>query len=145
MTKRIELDNIQQKVGAAKLWEYIMYRLQLPVFNVRFNVAKVIEMPTADHLRPQVVKDALVRVDNYLAKITEDREEQILKDLESIEKLVPISEKKNEIEQELSGKVEKAGQYDDGVKTIITKFWKLLEVLPRPGDYQGEPVDDHNQ
>jgi hypothetical protein len=142
MTKRIELDNVQQKVGAAKLWEYIMYRLQLPEFNQRFNVAKVIEMPTADHLRPQVVKIALVRVDNYLAKITEDMEEQILKDLECIDKLVPISEKKNEIEQELSGKVEKAGQYDDGVKTIITKFQELLEVLPKPEDYQGEPVDD---
>lgn len=138
MTKRIELDNVQQKIGAAKLWEYIMYRLQLPEFNVRFNVAKVIEMPTADHLRPQVVKDALVRVDNYLAKITEDREEQILKELESIEKLVPISEKKNEIEQELSGNLAKAGQYDDGVKTIITKFRELLDVLPKPEDYQGE-------
>jgi hypothetical protein len=138
MTKRIELDNVQQKVGAAKLWEYIMYRLQLPEFNVRFNVAKVIEMPTADHLRPQVVKDALVRMDNYLAKITEDTEEQILKDLVNIKKLVIISEKKNEIEQELRGKVEKAGQYDDGVKTIITKFQELLEVLPNPEDYHGE-------
>ena len=94
-TKRIELDNVQQKVGAAKLWEYIMYRLQLPEFHARFNVAKVIEMPTTDHFRPQVVKDALVRVDNYLAKITEDTEEQKLKVLKSIEKLVPISEKKN--------------------------------------------------
>lgn len=142
MAKRIELDNVQQKVGAAKLWEYIMYRLQLPEFNERFNVAKVIEMPTTDHLRPQVVKDALVRLDNYLAKITEDREEQILKGLESTEKLVPISEKENEIEQELSGKVAKAGEYDEGIKTIITKFRELLEVLPRPEDYQGEPVDD---
>jgi hypothetical protein len=30
LTKRIELDSIQEKVGGEKLWEYIMYRLQLP-------------------------------------------------------------------------------------------------------------------
>jgi hypothetical protein len=143
-TKRIELDNVQQKVGAAKLWEYIMYRLQLPEFNQRFNVAKVIKMTPADHLRPQVVKDALVRVDNYLTKITEDTEDQILKDLECIEKLVIISEKKNEIEQELRCKVAKAGQYDDGMKTIITKFRELLEALPKPEDYH-ESFDDRNQ
>ena len=34
--------------------------------------------------------------------------------------------------------MEKAGQYDDGVKIIITKFQELLEVLPNPEDYQGE-------
>ena len=75
-TRRIELDSIQEKVGGEKLWEYIMYRLQLPQFNTGFNLTKVIEMPTTEILRPQPVKDVLRRVDSYINKVTELQEEQ---------------------------------------------------------------------
>lgn len=68
-TRRIELDSILEKVGGEKLWEYIMYRLQLPEFNTKFDLTKVIELPTTEKLRPQLVKDVLrQRVDSYIEK-----------------------------------------------------------------------------
>src|SRR5919112_1073176 len=83
-TRRIELDSIQEKVGGEKLWEYIMYRLQLPEFNTKFDLTKVIEIPTAEKLRPQPVKDALALIDSYLAKVIEKREAKILQKLENV-------------------------------------------------------------
>jgi hypothetical protein len=136
-TRRIELDSIQEKVGGEKLWEYIMYRLQLPQFNTRFNLTKVIEMPTTEMLRPQPVKDVLRRVDNYIDKITERRREQTLIELESAKELPEKTRKEIEIEEELAGKITDAEQDDKGMQKIVTKFAELLQpsALPEPDDY----------
>jgi hypothetical protein len=139
--KRIELDSIQEKVGAEKLWEYIMYRLQLPQFNVGFDYTKVVEMPPTEDLRPQVVKDSLAEIDAYLAKITEKKEEKIQERLETSKKLLEIVEAQNKIESKLLDKVEKARERkDEGLLAIIAKFEELKPHLPKPESYQ-EPDD----
>ena len=136
-TKRIELDSIQRVVGWEKLWEYIMYRLQLHEFNTGFNLTKVTEMPTAEKLRPQPVKDVLQRVDNYIAKVTELREEQILTELKNAKELPEKIKKEIEIEEELAGIITAAEQDDKGLQKIVTKFAELLQpgALPEPDDY----------
>ena len=136
-TKRIELDSIQRVVGWEKLWEYIMYHLQLPEFNTVFNLTKVIEMPTTEKLRPQPVKDVLQRVDNYIAKVTELREEQILTELKNAKELPEKIKKEIEIEEELAGIITAAEQDDKGLQKIVTKFAELLQpgALPEPDDY----------
>jgi len=136
-TKRIELDSIQRVVGWEKLWEYIMYHLQLPEFNTVFNLTKVIEMPTTEKLRPQPVKDVLQRVDNYIAKVTELREEQILTELKNAKELPEKIKKEIEIEEELAGIITAAEQDDKGMQKIVTKFAELLQpgALPEPDDY----------
>jgi hypothetical protein len=145
-THRIELDSIQQEVGAGKLWEYIVYRLQLPEFNTGFDLTKVIERPTTESLRPQEVKDALALIDSYLAKVIEKREAKILQKLENVKELVEIPQKQKEIEEELSNKIAKAAQYDKGVMTIISKFQGLLVNcdLPKPEECQSDGEDDDN-
>ena len=135
-TKRIEIDNIQQKVGAEKIWEYIMYRLQLPEFNKGFDYAKVIEMPQTENLRPKIVKNVMKSVDTYLAVVTEKRNEEIVKELENTKKLIEKSKKENEIEVELTDKVSRAEEYDDGIKTIIAKFKEIIPILPKPESYR---------
>jgi hypothetical protein len=137
-TKRIELDNVQQEVGATKLWEYVMYRLQLPEFNSSFDITKVIQMPKTENLRPQIVKDVLTLVDNYIVRIIESREVQILSELEKLKELVEISKKENDIEEELKGKITKSTKDDEGMKTIVNKFKELLiyGVLPTPEVYK---------
>lgn len=136
-TRRIELDSILEKVGGAKLWEYIMYRLQLPQFNTRFNLTKIIGMPTTEMLRPQPVKDVLQRVDNYINKITENRWTQILTKLESAKELPEKTKKEIEIEEELAGKIADAERNDKGMQKIVTKFAELLQLgaLPEPDYY----------
>jgi hypothetical protein len=136
-TKRIELDSIQRVVGWEKLWEYIMYRLQLPEFNTGFNLTKVIEMPTTEELRPQIIKDVLRRADSYIDKITESQWEQILIELESAKELPEKRKKEIEIEQELAGKILDAERDDKGLQKIVTKFAELLQpgALPEPHDY----------
>ena len=48
-THRIELDSIVEKVGAEALWEYILYRIQLPELTPnKFNIGKVVTVPDAD-------------------------------------------------------------------------------------------------
>lgn len=143
LTKRIELDSIQQEVGAESLWEYIMYRLQLPVFNTGFNLTKVIEMPRTENLRPQVVKDVLAQVDEYLIKVIEHREDLINEQLEKAMKLVDIIKKGIQVEEKLIDKVNVTAEKDDGMKTIIAKFQELSkDVLPKPEDYDEEEDDE---
>ena len=144
-TKRIELDSIQEKVGAEKLWEYIMYRLQLPDFNLGFDYTKVIEMPPTQELRPEIIKRILTAVDAYLAKITEKKEEAIEKKLAKSKKLIEIVEKQNEIQNELLDRIEKVREREDkGLLTIITGFKELLPSLPKPDNYQETDDDENN-
>jgi hypothetical protein len=126
-TRRIELDSIQEKVGGEKLWEYIMYRLQLPEFNTKFDLTKVIEIPTTEKLRPQPVKDVLQRVDNHIDKITEQRRSQIMIEQKNADRLTEKIKKEIEIEEELNGKIRAAEQDDKGLQKIITKFAELLQ------------------
>ena len=50
-THRIELDSIVEKVGAEALWEYILYRIQLPELTPnKFNIGKVVTVPEADDI-----------------------------------------------------------------------------------------------
>jgi hypothetical protein len=131
-TRRIELDSIQEKVGGEKLWEYIMYRLQRPEFNTKFDLTKVTEMPTTEKLRPQPVKDVMQRADSYIDKLTEKRRNQIMIGLKNAEKLPEKIKKEIEIEKELVGEITAAEQDDKGLQKIVTKFAELLQqdVLP---------------
>ena len=131
-TRRIELDSIQEKVGGEKLWEYIMYRLQLPEFDTKFDLTKVIEMPTTEKLRPQLVKDVLQHVDSHIDKITEQRRNQMMIEQKNAKKLPEKIKKEIEIEQELAGIIAAAEQDDRGLQKIITKFSKLLQPDPLP-------------
>ena len=79
-----------------------MYRLQLPEFNTKFNLTKVIEMPTTEKLRPQQVKDVLQHVDNHIEKIIEQQRNQIIIELKNAEKLPEKIKKEIEIEEELA-------------------------------------------
>jgi hypothetical protein len=126
-TRRIELDSIQEKVGGEKLWEYIMYRLHLPEFNTKFDLTKVIEMPTAEKLRPQPVKDVLQRVDSHTDKIIEQRKSRIMIELQNAEELPKKIKKEIEIEKELAGRITAAEQDDKGLQKIVTKFSELLQ------------------
>jgi hypothetical protein len=136
-TKRMELDSIQRVVGWEKLWEYIMYRLQLPEFYTGFDLTKVIEMPATEEIRPQIIKDVLRRVDSYIDKITESRWEQILIELQSAKELPEKIKKEIDIEQELAGKILDAERDDKGLQKIVSKFAELLQpgTLPEPDDY----------
>src|SRR5215207_9436417 len=116
LTKRIELDSIQEKVGGEKLWEYIMYRLQLPEYRTVFNLTKVIEMPRTENLRPQVVKDAIAQLDEYTIKVIEHREDIIFNQLKNANKLAKVTKKEIEIEEKLTEKVEDAAKSDEGMK-----------------------------
>jgi hypothetical protein len=143
LTKRIELDSIQRVVGWEKLWEYIMYRLHLPKFNAVFDLTKVIEMPTTESLYPEPMKEVLRRVGDYLAKITESKEEQILTESKNVKELPEISKKNTEIEEELVGEVTEASHDDDGMKKIIALFEEMQKpgVLPDPDGYnQKRPI-----
>jgi hypothetical protein len=131
-TRRIELDSILEKVGGEKLWEYIMYRLQLPEFNTKFDLTKVIEMPTTEKLRSQPVKDVLQCVDNYFDKIIEQPRNKILTELKNAEKLPEKRKKEIEIEEELSSKITAAERDDKGLRKIVTKFSKLLQPNALP-------------
>ena len=114
-----------------------MYRLQSPEFNTRFNLTKIIEMPTTEMLRPRPIKDVLRRVDSYITKVTELQEEQILIELQSAKELPEKTKKENEIEEELVDKITDAEQDDKGLKKIVAKFTELLRpgALPEPDDY----------
>jgi hypothetical protein len=126
-TRRIELDSIQEKVGGEKLWEYIMYRLQLPEFNAIFDLTKVIEMPATEKLRPQLVKDVLQHLDSYIDKITEQRRNQMIIEQKKAKKLPEKIKKEIEIEEELAGTIIAAERHDKGLQKIITKFAELLQ------------------
>jgi hypothetical protein len=121
-TRRIELDSIQEKVGGEKLWEYIMYRLQLPEFNTKFDLTKVIEIPTGEKLRPQPVKDVLQRVDSHIDKIIEQRKSRIMIELQNAEELPEKIKKEIEIKKELAGKITAAEQDDKGLQKIVTNL-----------------------
>jgi hypothetical protein len=142
-TKRIELDSIQRVVGWEKLWEYIMYRLQLPEFNTGFNLTKVIQMPATENLRPQEVKDVLAQLDEYIIKVTEHREEIIFDQLKNAKKLVEVTKTEIRVEEKLAEKVEDIRDTDEGMKAIVEKFKELKDVLPDPDDYQEDNEDDN--
>jgi hypothetical protein len=126
-TRRIELDSIQEKVGGEKLWEYIMYRLQLPEFNTKFDLTRVIEMPMTEKLRPQPIKDVLQRADSYIDKITERRRNQIMIESKNAKELPEKIKKEIEIEEELAGIITAAERDDKGLQKIVAKFAELLQ------------------
>jgi hypothetical protein len=112
-----------------------MYRLQLPEFNTRFNLTKIIEMPTTEMLRPQPIKDVLQRVDSYITKVIELQEEQILIELQNAKELPEKTKKEIEIEEELVHKITNAEEDDKGLKKIVEKFAELLRPGALPDDY----------
>jgi hypothetical protein len=126
-SRRIELDSIQEKVGGEKLWEYIMYRLQLREFNTKFDLTKIIEMPTTEKLRPQEVKDVLQRADGYIDKLTEQQRDQIMIELKNAEELPEKIKKEIEVEEKLAATITAAERDDKGLQKIITKFAELLQ------------------
>lgn len=135
--KRIELDSIQAKVGTKGLWDYIMYRLQLPEFSPEgFNLNKVVEMPETRHLYPEAVKNVLRHLDNYIGKVIEPDEKQIQDELEHVRELTVTKTKEKEIEEKLGDIVAEAEEDDEGMQTIVSKFTELMQpgVLPTKPD-----------
>ena len=96
---RIELDSIVEKVGAEALWEYILYRIQLPELTPnKFNIGKVITVPNADssifywetinrfEIAYDIWKEKQLEVVNeYLKELLEDRRNEIEGELGSHE------------------------------------------------------------
>jgi hypothetical protein len=100
--KRIELDSIQQAVGGEKLWEYIMYRLQLPEYNTVFDNTKVVQMPETKDLYPQEVQDALAKLDGYITNVTSCRQNIIFNQLKKSKKLVDVIDMELKVEEKLT-------------------------------------------
>lgn len=142
-THRIELDSIVEKVGAKALWEYILYRIQLPELTPnRFNIGKVVTVPAADDNKfyPGIVsyfevcveewkRKQLEEVKTYLRNLLEHSRNKIELDLKNHE-LVKIKDKEDEIVEELKSIV--AEDKSKHKKKIIAKFEKLIQpnVLP---------------
>ena len=113
-THRIELDSIVEKVGAEALWEYILYRIQLPELTPnKFNIGKVVTVPEADDNtfyweivnRFEITCNAwkqrqLEIAKGYLRKLLENRRNELEDELENHE-LVKSEDKEDEIEEEL--------------------------------------------
>jgi hypothetical protein len=137
------LDSIVEKVGAKALWEYILYRIQLPeLTSKRFNIGKVVTIPDADNdeFFPEIVSNFESHVDawkrkqldevkEYLRNLLEYRRNEIKLELENHE-LVKSEDKEAEIKDELKSIVDKDKSEDK--QNIIAKFDQLMQpgVLP---------------
>ncbi len=63
------MDSTVEKVGAEALWEYILYRIQLPELTPnRFNIGKVITVPDDDEFYLEIVSHFEVRVKEWKKK-----------------------------------------------------------------------------
>jgi hypothetical protein len=152
---RIELDSIVERVGGEGLWEYIVYRAQLPEFSPNdFNLGKVIELPEDETFYPEIAirfkakveawKNKHLRaVDDYLENLLESRREEIEDELESHE-LAKIKDKRNQIEEDLKAVVENDKDSDER-QEIEAKFEKLLDILDTLDDQLGIDPDDKNE
>jgi len=142
-THRIELDSIVEKVGAEALWDYILYRIQLPELTPnKFNIGKVVTLPEADDdiFYWDIINRFEIAIDSwkekqlevakkYLMELLEDRRNEIEAELESHD-LVKSKDKEDEIEEELRSIVLEDESEDR--QKINAHFEKLLEpgILP---------------
>ena len=125
---RIELDSILAKVGAAGLWNYIMYRLQLKEFApAGFDLNKAITMPENKVFYPLEVSNFLSFVSSYMDKILKDNQEEIEEELTGVTELPELKIKRNEIKERLGIVVSE----DEGMRLIVSKLGPLLKMLRR--------------
>jgi hypothetical protein len=134
---RIELDSIVAKVGAKALWEYVLYRSQLPEFSPEgFNLNKVVTMPGNEEFYPPEVKDAIVKLDRYKDKLLEgldnhiedllgDDRTQIVNENEHARELKTIEDKNNEIKERLNEIVTS----DDDIRPKAAKIVDIVSDL----------------
>lgn len=111
---RIELDSIIAKTSGEALFEYLLYKSQLPEFAPDgFNITKVIMIPDNHAFYSESGQAALVKYDRAkdsivrkLDKLIDDRLDdeitKIEKENESIRELKPISDRNKEIKDRLT-------------------------------------------
>ena len=77
-TKRIELDSITAKVGAAGLWKYILHRLQSPEIAPQgFDLNQAVTIPANEVFYPKTMSDLLTYLNNYTDSVLSSERELI--------------------------------------------------------------------
>ena len=134
-TKRIELDSIAAKVGAAGLWKYILHRLQSPEIAPQgFDLNQAVTIPANEVFYPKAVSDLLTYLNNYTDRILSEEREVIELELEGIRELTEIKSEEKDIEERLRNVIAE----DEGMRTIALEFDILLKRLPKINDEDEE-------
>jgi hypothetical protein len=117
---RIELDSIQEKVGAEGIWKYIMYQLERPEFSPNgFDITRALNIQDDiisenRKLYPEVVRNFLQYLDSYIEKRLEAIREKIeVDELTAADKLPLFDDLKNDIEERLANAIA-----EDSIPTI---------------------------
>lgn len=128
---RIELDSIQEKVGAKGLWDYIMYQLEKPEFSPNgFDINRVLNIQDDiisknRKLYSKPVRKLLEYLDAYNQRRLEAIADKIADDeLTSADTLPVFDDLKQDIENTLSKAVEKD---DSGsMKKVVDVIGNLM-------------------
>lgn len=119
--QKIEIDAVLAKVGGERLWEYVMHKL-IQLFPNR-NYNRAISMPAVETLYPEPLQRLLSKANAYVSNVVNAEEDAIRKELENVEGMIDVNEKKEEIHKRLQEKVDS----DKELKTIVKKAEELIE------------------
>ncbi len=129
---RIELDSIQQLIGAEVFWKFVMYRLEELAkkedTEKGFNYidSEVIKRPESDKIYPEVIVKLLEKLENYAQDITKDTWDEIAEPLKDTKELVSIEQQ--DIDN-ITALTDVVTQDKIMQETVIPKVQKLLDEL----------------
>ena len=96
-----------------------MYRLQLPGFDTRFDLTKVMEMPTTEETPASAGQRCFATCRQLHYQKTNSRRNQMLVELKNAKRLPEKIKKENEIEEELVGEIIEADNMTKGCKKSL--------------------------
>lgn len=138
LSKRIELDNVIQKVGADAFWKYIVYQLEKEFPDER-DYREIVPEPKPEDYYPDELNQIIDYLSGYTKHSYSSRLDEIKeKELKEVKGLLQVEEKKEEIDKILEPVVAE----DDGMKVIVTKLKELMGsgALPKIPDPPTPPA-----
>jgi len=133
-TKRIELDSILAIVGNEAFWNYIMYRLE-ELFPEGMDYSRVMSSSpgSPSDYYPAVIRKFYrfieSRVDSHIVSLFRDEEKQIESELENVEGLIDIADKRREIHKRYRDIAENDPRLKEIGAELDDMFTKVMEEL----------------
>ena len=119
--KRIEIDSIVAKVGGAKLWEFIIYKLKKLFLKRNYN--RVISMPEMSTIYSDTIQKFLDYLEEVAQSATDEEQKLIDSELESVEGFIENVEDKRE---EIISRLKDVLANDADMQEISSKLYEMI-------------------